>query len=311
MRIPPHAKYEIIYEMTKQNGNRLSVSTLCEIAAVSRSGYYNYLSTEDGRLKREEQDRKDFQKILEAYNFRGYNKGARSIYMRLLHMDPPIHMNVKKIRRLMKKYGLFCPIRKANPYRRMAKAMATNNIAPNLVNREFEKHGPRKILLTDITYIINGKAPRVYMSTIIDAYTKEILSWVLSDSLVLDFVLDTVTQLCYTHDISLTEETIIHSDQGAHYTSIKFIELLKDKNLRQSMSRKANCWDNAPQESFFGHMKDEIGGKIAACDSFAEAKAVIDDYMDYYNNDRGQWELLKLTPNEYYEYCITGIYPLI
>ena len=63
MRIPPHAKYEIIYEMTKQDGNRLSVSTLCEIAGVSRSGYYNYLSTEDVRLKREEQDRKDFQKI--------------------------------------------------------------------------------------------------------------------------------------------------------------------------------------------------------------------------------------------------------
>lgn len=269
MRIPPHAKYEIIYERTKQNGNRLSVSTLCEIAGVSRSGYYNYLSTEDVRLKREEQDRKDFQKILEAYSFRGYNKGARSIYMRLLHMDPPIHMNVKKIRRLMKKYGLFCPIRKANPYRRMAKAMATNNIAPNLVNREFEKHGPRKILLTDITYIINGKAPRVYMSTIIDAYTKEILSWVLSDSLVLDFVLDTVTQLCYTHDISLTEETIIHSDQGAHYTSIKFIELVKDKNLRQSMSRKANCWDNAPQESFFGHMKDEIDKKQLEVDFVA------------------------------------------
>lgn len=286
MRIPPHAKYEIIYEMTKQDGNRLSVSTLCEIAGVSRSGYYNYLSTEDVRLKREEQDRKDFQKILEAYSFRGYNKGARSIYMRLLHMDPPIHMNVKKIRRLMKKYGLFCPIRKANPYRRMAKAMATNNIAPNLVNREFEKHGPRKILLTDITYIINGKAPRVYMSTIIDAYTKEILSWVLSDSLVLDFVLDTVTQLCYTHDISLTEETIIHSDQGAHYTSIKFIELVKDKNLRQSMSRRANCWDNAPQESFFGHMKDEID--ISQCTTFEEVCKVVSDWTDYYNNDRYQ-----------------------
>lgn len=67
--------------MTKQNGNRLSVSTLCEIAGVSRSGYYNYLSTEDVRLKREEQDRKDFQKIFEAYSFRGYNKGARSIYI--------------------------------------------------------------------------------------------------------------------------------------------------------------------------------------------------------------------------------------
>ena len=95
-----------------------------------------------------------------------------------------------------------------------------------------------------------GKGFRDYI-TYTGGYTKEILSWVLSDSLVLDFVLDTVTQLCYTHDISLTEETIIHSDQGAHYTSIKFIELVKDKNLRQSMSRKANCWDNAPQESFF------------------------------------------------------------
>ena len=58
-------------------------------------------------------------------------------------------------------------------------------------------------------------------------------------------------------------------------------------------------------------MKDEIGDKIAACESFAEARTVIDDWMDYYNNDRGQWQLAKLTPNEYYDYCLTGIYPLI
>ena len=68
MRIPPHAKYENIYEMTKQNGNRLSVSTLCEIAGVSRSGYYNYLSTEDVRLKREEQDPKGHEHYSEVVN---------------------------------------------------------------------------------------------------------------------------------------------------------------------------------------------------------------------------------------------------
>jgi transposase InsO family protein len=95
-------------------------------------------------------------------------------------MKPPVHMNLKKIRRLMKKYGLFCPIRQANPYRRMMKAMQTANVAPNIANREFEQHGPRMILLTDITYIINGKAPRCYMSTIIDAYTKELLAWEIS-----------------------------------------------------------------------------------------------------------------------------------
>ncbi|MEI3131812.1 MAG: IS3 family transposase [Oscillospiraceae bacterium] len=83
--------------------------------------------------------------------FRGYAKGVRGIHMRLLHTG--VRMNGKKIRRLMKKFGLVCPIRKANPYRRMQKAIRTNNTAENLVKREFEMHGPRSVLLTDITYI--------------------------------------------------------------------------------------------------------------------------------------------------------------
>ena len=284
MSIPANAKYAIIQEMVARDNNRLNIKWLCDAAGVSRSGYYYYLSTEKERITREKEDQAAFQIVLEAYQYRGYDKGARSIYMRLLHMNPPVVMNVKKIRRLMKKYGLKCPIRKANPYRRMAKALATSNIAPNLVNREFEQHGPRKILLTDITYIINGKAPRVYLSTIIDAYTKEVLSWVLSDSLAVDFVLDTVTQLIYTHGISLTAETIIHSDQGAHYTSVKFIELVN------------------------GHMKDEID--ISCCTTFEEICKVVSDWIDYYNNDRYQWDLAKLSPSEFYEYSITGEYPL-
>ena len=112
--------------------------------------------------------------------------------MRLLHMG--ISMNPKKIRRLMRKYNLFCPVRKANPYRRMAKAMQTNHIASNLVNREFESHGPRMILLTDITYIPLNEA-FCYLSTILDAYTKQILAYVLSESLEVDFVLETVHNL--------------------------------------------------------------------------------------------------------------------
>ncbi|MGN0269427.1 MAG: IS3 family transposase [Candidatus Weimeria sp.] len=260
------------------------------------------------RKEREEQDRRDFELILTAYNHRGYDKGARGIYMRLLHLDPPVNMNLKKIRRLMKKYGLVCPIRKANPYRRIAKALKTSNTAENLLNREFEEHGARKVLLTDITYIINSKAPRCYMSTIIDGCTKELLSWVLSESLEIDFVLETVNNLIKVHGISLSAETLIHSDQGAHYTSVKFIELVKDTNLRQSMSRRANCWDNAPQESFYGHMKDEID--ISWCETFDEILAVITDWTDYYNNDRYQWDLAKLSPVEYYEYLNTGKYPL-
>ena len=216
-------------------------------------------------------------------------------------------MNVKKIQRLMRKYGLLCPVRKANPYRRMAKALKTNNYAENLVQREFREHGARKVLLTDITYLpYNGTF--AYLSTILDAFTKQILSYVLSDSLKIDFVLLTVENLVLEHGISLTTETILHSDQGVHYTSYKFIEIVNDFELRQSMSRRGNCWDNAPQESFFGHMKDEID--ITNCTSFDEVKAIIDDWIDYYNNERYQWQLAKLSPNEYYNYITTGVYPI-
>lgn len=302
-------KFEIIHETINKSNNRITVTMLCEIAGVSRSGYYNWVSSEEKRIEKEIQDRADFELILAAYTHRGYDKGAQGIYMRLLHMKPPVIMNVKKIRRLMKKYGLICEIRKANPYRRMAKAIKTNNVADNLVKRQFESYGPRKVLLTDITYI-PYKGIFCYLSTIIDAYTKQILSYVLSESLEVDFVLETVNQLIENHGVSLTTKTMIHSDQGCHYTSCSFIQLVKDKGLRQSMSRRGNCWDNAPQESFFGRMKDHIKLKLKECESYETVKEVIDDWMDYYNNDRYQWRLAKLSPNEYYNYVVTGVYPL-
>lgn len=300
-------KFKIIYEMTQKENNMLTVSMLCEIAQVSRSGYYNWVNSEDMRIKKENKDKKDFEIILQAYQYRGYNKGARSIYMRLIHMNPPIVMNVKKIRRLMKKYNLFCPIRKANPYRRMAKALKTNNVADNILNREFKEHGPRMVLLTDITYIPYHNT-KCYLSVILDAFTKEILSYILSESLEVDFVLETVNQLIEKHGISLSTKTLVHSDQGCHYTSYSFIQILKDKKLRQSMSRRGNCWDNAPQESFFGHMKDEIN--LSKCRIFNDVKTIINDWIDYYNNERYQWNLAKLSPVEYYKYITTGEYPL-
>ena len=300
--------FEIIYDITSKEDNVLTVSELCQMCNVSRSGYYRWIKAEETRKRKEEKDREDFDLILKVYMHRGYDKGAKGIHMQLLHMDPPVVMNEKKIRRLMKKFNLNCPIRKANPYRRMAKALKTSNYSDNLVNREFEKHGPRAILLTDITYLqYNGTF--AYLSTILDAYTKQILSYVLSESLKVDFVLDTINQLVEKHGIDFNAETIVHSDQGCHYTSYSFIQILKDNGLRQSMSRRGNCWDNAPQESFYGHMKDEIGKRLLYCESFKDVKELIDDWIDFYNNERYQWQLAKLSPNEFYEYITTGVYP--
>ena len=185
---------------------------------MSRSGYYNWVNSEATRDRKEANDQADFELILEAYNFRGYKKGVLSINMRLLHMG--IVMNPKKIRRLMHKYNLFCPIRKANPYRRMAKALRTNNVADNLLNREFESHGPRMILLTDITYI-GFQDGFLYLSTILDAYTKEALAHVLSNSLEIDFVLETVKNMQRDYGVSLKAETMIHSDYTEEKTMPK------------------------------------------------------------------------------------------
>ena len=299
--------FSLIHQTLSGGENELSVSMMCQTAGVSRSGYYAWLNAASARQVREAQDRADFELVLEAYNRRRYSKGARGIYMCLIHNTPPVVMNLKKIRRLMKKYGLQCPIRRANPYRKMKNAMKTNHYAPNLLDREFESYGPRLVLLTDITYIPWGGS-FLYLCVIMDAYTKQVLSYTLSPSLEVDFVLDAVDILMREHGVSLHAETVIHSDQGCHYTSCKFIELVEHNELRRSMSRKGNCWDNAPQESFFGHMKDLID--LTGDPSFDEVKAIIDDYMSYYNNERYQWDLAKLSPNEYFSFVTTGVYPL-
>lgn len=107
----PDKKFELIREIVSKEDNVLSVTELCRIAGVSRSGYYRWVNAEDVRRAREKRDQEDFSLILQAYQFRGYAKGIRGIHMRLLHLPEPVVMNVKKIQRLMRKYGLYCPIR--------------------------------------------------------------------------------------------------------------------------------------------------------------------------------------------------------
>lgn len=197
IQAPAEVKFSLIHESVNNDDNMLNISHMCEIAGVSRSGYYAWMAAAPAREAREKADIRDFDLILEAYRFRGYAKGARSIHMRLLHQG--VRMNVKKIRRLMRKFDLVCPIRKPNPYRRMAKAMKTSNVAPNLVKREF-RQGVRKVLLTDITYLfyVDGKC---YLSTILDAYTHEMLAYKVSCSFDKEFVLQTVDQLMEDRDI--------------------------------------------------------------------------------------------------------------
>lgn len=295
-KLPSYRIFSLIESVINKFNLQGMVKYLCSIAGVSKSGYYAHKSKVDTRNTREEHDLKAKELILKAYEFRGYKKGSRTIKMTLKNNFNTIYSR-KKIQRIMRKYEIVCPIRKANPYRRMAKATKEHRVVPNKLNREFKQDIPGKVLLTDITYMPYGNSQMAYLSTIKDSSTNEILSYKLSKSLQLDIVIDTVDKLINNKCINLHEEAFIHSDQGSHYTSPNFQKHLEKYKIGQSMSRRGNCWDNAPQESFFGHMKDEINYKN--CNSFEELQYIINDYMDYYNNHRGQWNLKQLTPVQY------------
>ena len=288
--------FKLINEIISKFKFKNIVSHLCKISGVSRSGYYNYLKSQDSRDYRDKLDRQSRDNILKAFKYKGYKKGSRSIKMTLKNKYNIIYSR-KRIQRIMRKFNIVCPIRRSNPYKQIAKATKEHTVVPNLLKRNFKQEIPGKVLLTDITYLPYGNNQMAYLSTIKDASTNEILAYNLSNRITLDIATDTIHKLMKKRNFKLHKDAFIHSDQGSHYTSPKYQKLLKKYNLGQSMSRRGNCWDNAPQESFFGHMKDEIDYK--SCTTLLQLEKVIHKYMNYYNNHRYQWNLKKLTPVQY------------
>ncbi len=274
------------------------ITYLCDVVGVSRSGYYNYFSPEsqERRKQKDKCDEEVKEIVLKAFHYKRRKKGARQIKMTLVGQFNVVY-NLKRIRRIMKKYKIVCPIRKANPYKRMMKATHEHSVVPNLLSREFNQGIPGKVLMTDITYLTYGKNLRAYLSTIKDGSTGEVLAHHVSDRITLDIATDTLQKLKKNRKFKKAKDALIHSDQGVHYTHPDFQRMVKKLGLLQSMSRRGNCWDNAPQESFFGHLKDET--YIKECATLEEVKMEIKQYIIYYNHYRYQWNLNKMTPAQY------------
>lgn len=296
-----HALFELIQD-TLQQGFKRMTRYLCELLNVSRSGFYSYLKAEETRKERANRDAKAGELIKKAFHRRGFKKGARSIKM-VLENEFGVIYNRKRIRRHMHRLNLVCPFRKPNPYRRMAKATQEHRVLPNTLQRDFKKGIPGFALLTDITYLPYGRSEMAYLSTILDASTGELLAHNLSNSLTMSLATDTINHLMKQRRLKLHKHAFIHSDQGGHYTSPKYQKLLKKKGLGQSMSRRGNCWDNAPQESFYGHMKDHVISRN--CSTLEELKHEIDRYIHYYNHHRYQWGLKKMTPVQYRNHLLS------
>jgi transposase InsO family protein len=269
----------------------LDIGTLCSLGAVSRSGYYRWLASSSEVAK----DYNDYLLIKKIFEASKKKYGWRQVQM---HLPRGITMNHKKIKRIMKKYHLICKIRRANPYKQMAKKTQEHRTFNNQLNREFTSLAPFKVFCTDITYLpFNHRL--AYLSVIKDIGSGEIVAWKLSMHIDMELVLGTVELLRNNAALPLEsfQNIMIHSDQGFHYTNPQYIEQVKRLNMIQSMSRKGNCIDNSPMESFFGHFKDDVD--YEDCKTFEELNLLIENYMQYYNHERYQWNLKKMTPVQY------------
>lgn len=176
----PSEVYQLILETIEQNQFKRMTRYFCDLLGVSRSGYYSYLKASEIRETREKSDLKAKEIILKAFNRRGYKKGSRSIKM-ILENEYSIVFSRKKIQRIMNKYGIVCPHRRPNPYKRIAKATKEHQVVPNNLNREFKQGVAGKVLLTDITYLPYNGNCMAYLSTIKGASTNELLAYHVSD----------------------------------------------------------------------------------------------------------------------------------
>lgn len=205
-------------------------------------------------------------------------------------------INIKKIKRIKRDFSLVTVIRRKNKMRLIFKAGEEHKVAPNLLKRNFIPITKRTYFSTDVTELPYLGGRKAYLSAMKDLATNEIVHFNIFQRPTGDLVTTNLEQVFEKYSALIRSRMIIHSDQGVHYTSDEFRAQLKKLGIIQSMSRKGNCLDNSPIESFFGHLKDEVD--LRSCKTFTEVKKEIENYMDYYNNERPQWGLKQKTPAE-------------
>jgi len=253
---------------------------------ASSTFYYNLK-----RLQAEDKDEELKDCICSIYLTNKCRDGYRIITDKLRKQG--YHVNRKRVQRLMQQLGLRSLLRpKRKNYQ---KNNEPGKVAPNILQRNFHADRPNKKWATDITeFKLFGK--KLYLSPIIDLFNGEIICYDISNHQ--DF--EQITNMLDKAFLKIPNKTrlILHSDQGWQYTMDSYQSRLKAKGIRQSMSRRGNCLDNAVIESFFGTLKSELF-YYDKFESIEHLKKEIEKYIDYYNNKRIKLRLKGMSPVEY------------
>ena len=241
---------------------------------------------------------RDFEdlKILKKYHEKSKHKdGIRQLEM-IIPREEGLVMNHKKIARLKRKYQLVTKIRVKNKYRYFAKKKQEHETCPNLLERNFKDLKADQVYSTDITTLkFNGK--KAYLAAVKDLETREIVGSSVSNRIDIKLTDTAIKKALDRLSQKQKNGLMVHSDQGYHFTHISFRSLLNENGVTQSMSRKGNCLDNAPIESFFGLIKDHLD--LKSCKSVEDVEKEVTRAVDYYNCKRPQVGLKKMPPTEY------------
>ena len=225
--------------------------------------------------------------ITKIYHENKGRYGYRRITIELCKHNIPL--NHKTVQRLMKELGLVCRVR-MKKYRSYKGEVG--KIAPNLLNRDFKAEKPNEKWVTDVTeFSLFGE--KLYLSPILDLYSRDVVSYTISERPVLSMVTSMLDKAFHT--LPEGTELILHSDQGWQYQHKQYQRRLAKKGIQQSMSRKGNCLDNAVMENFFGLLKSELL-YLMEFKSMDHFKRELIEYLDYYNNHRIKAKLKGLPP---------------
>ncbi len=272
------------------------VSIACEVLEVSASGYFTW--ARQHKSKRTGPPGR-------------YSDEALLVHMRAIHAEvkqeygwPRMHKELlargirvgkERVRRLMHQHGI-----RAKTKRKFVVTTDSKHnlpVAPDLVQRKFNPEAPNQLWSGDITYIATDEG-WVYLAAVIDLFSRQVVGWSMKDHMQTSLVKDALTMARFRRRPGAG--LIFHSDRGSQYCSHEFQNALKGWDMRSSMSRKGNCWDNAPTESFWGRLKTAslYGRKFA---TRQEAMDAVLDWMAFYNHRRLHSTLGYLSPMQYEE----------
>ncbi len=274
-----HKKRWVVQKLRQKH----ALSILLSIAQLPRATFYYHLK----QMQKEDKYASVKEEITTIYHENRGRYGYRRITAELRKRT--FSVNHKTVQRLMKELGLVCRVR-MKKYRSYKGEVG--KIAPNLLNRDFHAEKPNQKWVTDVTeFSLFGE--KLYLSPILDLHSSDLVSYTISDHPVLSMV----TTMLDEAFAKIPAETnlILHSDQGWQYQHKQYQRMLREKGIRQSMSRKGNCLDNAVIENFFGLLKSELL-YLQKFQSMEHFKQELVEYLDYYNNRRIKAKLKGLPP---------------